>query len=194
MIALLRNIPEAVEKVRSGQWRQITGSQLTGKTVGIIGCGNIGKDLVRLLQPLNCKIMSYDIKNYAEFFHKFKIKAVSLDELLMRSDVITLHLPLNTTTKNMLDAEKLSLINAGAILLNLSRGGLLDEGYLRRMLLQNQLSGAGLDVLNAEPHTEPGLFDLPNVIITPHIGGSSREAILAMGNAAIAGLDDNILP
>jgi len=190
-IALLRHVPVSNKEVLSGTWRQHIGGHLSGRTVGIIGCGHVGKDLVKLLQPFNCPILVNDIKKDIEFYKKYKIKTVNKEELLIGSDIVTIHTPLDDSTKNMLTAERLALLKADAILLNIARGGLIDEVALKKMLINGKLGGAALDVFAIEPPEDKELLNLPNVIATPHIGGSSNEAILAMGRAAIDGLSKN---
>ena len=189
MMALLHRVPEANIEMRSGLWRQIRGRQLTGKTIGIIGCGNIGKDLVTLLKSFACEVLVNDILDYLEFYKEHEVSVVGLEELLRRADVVTLHVPLNNSTKNMLDARRLDMMKTGACLINMARGGLVDELKLKEMLERGKLSGAALDVFNNEPPNDMGLLCLPNVIVTPHIGGSTEEAVMAMGRAAIDGLD-----
>ena len=126
-IALLRHVPASHREVLSGTWRQHIGGHLSGRTVGIIGCGFVGKDLVKMLQPFGCPILVNDIKNYDEFYKQYNIKAVEKEELLAKSDIVTLHIPLDDSTRNLLTAEKLSLMKSDAILINTARGDLLDE-------------------------------------------------------------------
>jgi D-3-phosphoglycerate dehydrogenase len=190
-IALLRHVPASQREVLSGTWQQHVGGHLSGRTVGIIGCGYVGKDLIKLLQPFGCPILVNDIKKDTDFYRKYNIKTVSKEELLAKSDIVTLHTPLDDSTKNMLTAERLSLMKSDAILLNVARGGLLDEAALKKMLINGKLGGAALDVFAIEPPQDKELLDLPNFIVTPHIGGSANEAILAMGSAAIDGLKNN---
>jgi D-3-phosphoglycerate dehydrogenase len=189
-ISLLRHISASHREVLEGTWRQHVGGYLSGRTVGIIGCGYIGKDLVKLLQVFDCQILVNDIKNYDEFYKQYQIKSVDKEELLTKSDIVTLHVPLDDSTKNMLTRERLSLMKSDAILINAARGGLLDEGALKYMLMNDKLGGAALDVFAIEPPNDKELINLPNFIVTPHIGGSAEEAILAMGRAAIDGLGD----
>lgn len=189
MIALLHRVPEANIEARSGLWRQIRGRQLTGKTIGIIGCGNIGKDLVTLLKSFACEVLVNDIIDYQEFYKEHEVNALGLEEILKRADIVTLHVPLDDSTRNMLDAERLDMMKTGACLINMARGGLVDEVKLEELLKGGRLGGAALDVLNKEPPDNMELLSLPNVIVTPHIGGSTEEAVLAMGRAAIDGLD-----
>jgi phosphoglycerate dehydrogenase-like enzyme len=193
-IAMLRHLPAAHREVLSGTWRQHVGGYLSGRTVGIIGCGHIGKDLVGLLKPFECPLLVNDIREYSDFYASHGIEAVSLNELLTRSDVVTLHVPLDGSTRNMLDAEHLALLKPTAILINAARGGLVDEIALKRMLSEKQLAAAAFDVFAVEPPQDSELLALPNFLVTPHIGGSAEEAILAMGRAAIRGLDENAIP
>lgn len=189
-IALLRYVPESHKHVLDGGWKQFVGRYLSGSVVGIVGCGFIGKDLVQLLKPFGCKILANDIVDYADFYAEHNVTPVSLDELLIESDVVTLHVPLDDSTRNVLSADKLALMKNDAVLINAARGGLVDENALKTMLKERSIAGAALDVFDAEPPTDVELLNMPNFIVTPHIGGSADEAILAMGRAAIAGLDE----
>ncbi len=191
---LLRKTNIAFSQTKNGLWDQIIGSNLTGKTFGIIGCGNIGKDLVRVLQPFDCKILVNDIINFDKFYKKYNIFPVGIDELLKNSEIISLHIPLDETTKNIISADKMKLIKSEAIIINTARGGLIDEKELKKMLLENRLAGAALDVFSTEPPDDKELLNIPNLIATPHIGGSSKEVIISMGRAAIEGLEKNEIP
>lgn len=193
-IVMLRQVPAANREVLAGIWRQREGGLLSGRTVGIIGCGHIGKDLVRLLQPFGCKILVNDIRHYGEFYAEFGIEAIGLEDLLVRSDVVTLHVPLDDSTLGFLTAERLALLKPSAVLINVARGGLVDESALKRALLEKRLAGAAFDVFAEEPPHDTELLNLPSFLATPHIGGSATEAILAMGRAAIRGLDENEIP
>ncbi len=194
MISLLRQAPLASREVREGVWKNRKGKQLTDRTVGIIGCGNIGKDLTPVLRAFGCKVLSHDILDFPEFYAAHQVEPVELEHLLRRSDIVTLHVPLDDSTRNMLSAERLALMKPGALLINTARGGLVDEAALKRMLMEGRLAGAGFDVFATEPPEDLELLRLPNFLATPHIGGSSEEAILAMGRAAIKGLDENKIP
>jgi len=189
-VSLLHRTIFANSEVKSGKWYQVKGRQLSGCTVGVIGCGHIGKDTIKLLKPFGCKILSTDILGFPEFYKEYDVKAVGIEELLSRSDVVTLHLPLDDSTKNIINNERLELMKEDAILINLARGGLIDEKALKIRLKNGKLGGVALDVFAIEPPTDPEFFNLDNVLITPHIGGSTEEAILAMGMAAIDGLDN----
>lgn len=189
-ISLLHRVPLANQEVRAGTWRQIRGRQLTAKTVGIIGCGHIGKDVAVLLRAFDCKILAHDILDFPEFYRRYQVTPVGLEELLRQSDIVTLHLPLNNSTRNMLSAERLALMNPAAHLINMARGNLVDEAKLKVMLQHNRLAGAAFDVFTQEPPADRELLNLSNFIATPHIGGSTEEAILSMGRAAINGLEN----
>lgn len=193
-IVMLRHVPAANREVLSGIWRQHVGGLLSGRTFGIIGCGNIGKDLVRLLQPFGCPILVNDIRFYAGFYAEYGIEAVTLENLLARVDLVTLHVPLDDSTQGMLTAERLALMKPHAILINVARGGLVDEAALKAALIEKRLAAAAFDVFADEPPQDKELLGLPNFLATPHIGGSAEEAILAMGRAAIRGLDENEIP
>ena len=189
MVSMLRYIPSANESVKDGSWTPYVGRSLTGRTLGIIGCGNIGHDLVELLTPFQCSILVADIKPDHKFYKDHCIKHVDLEELLIRSEVITLHTPLNRSTQNILSAERLEFIKKDAVIINTARGGLVDEKALKPLLKMNKQMCAAFDVFDREPPDDKELLDLPNFFATPHLGGSTREGILAMGRAAIRGLE-----
>ncbi|MFA4964891.1 MAG: phosphoglycerate dehydrogenase [Thermoleophilia bacterium] len=194
MIALLRQVPLASAELRQGTWKNRQGRQLSERTVGIVGCGNIGKDLAVLLRAFGCTVLANDILDFPEFYAAHQIEPVGLEELLRRADIITLHVPHDDSTHGILSAERLALLQPGAVLVNTARGGLVDEAAVKAMLIDGRLAGAAFDVFATEPPDDPVLLRLPNFLGTPHIGGSSEEAVLAMGRAAIRGLDDNSLP
>ena len=189
ILALLRRVPEASADLAAGKWGQPKGTTTTGKTVGLVGLGAVGKDLVRLLGPFETKVLAADPAADAAFLKERGVALTSLDELLSSSDVVSLHLPLTPATKGLIGARELARMKPGAILLNTSRGGLVDEEALLAALDAGKLAGAALDVFETEPPRDSRLTSHRKVLATPHIGGSTEEAILAMGRAAIAGLD-----
>jgi phosphoglycerate dehydrogenase-like enzyme len=193
-IAMLRHVPAANREVLSGVWRQHVGGYLSGRTVGIIGCGHIGKDLVPLLKAFGCTVLANDIVEFPDFYSLHAVDSVSLETLLRQADIVTLHVPLNATTRGLLNADRLALMRRGAVLINTARGGLVDERELKRLLLEKRIAAAAFDVFEEEPPQDPELLALPNFLATPHIGGSAEEAMLAMGRAAIEGLDVNAIP
>jgi D-3-phosphoglycerate dehydrogenase len=189
-IALLRHVPKASREAQAGTWRQQVGRQLSERTVGIIGCGHVGKDLAILLRAFGCRVLANDIRDFPEFYAANQIEPMALDELLGEADIVTLHLPLDDSTRNMLSAERLALMRSDAFLVNTARGGLVDETALKNMLKDGRPAGAAFDVFATEPPEDAELLGFDNFIVTPHIGGSAEEAILAMGRAAIRGLDE----
>jgi phosphoglycerate dehydrogenase-like enzyme len=193
-ISMLRHVPAAQREVLSGTWRQHVGGNLSGRTVGIIGCGHVGKDLAVLLRGFECRVLVNDIIDFPDFYAANAVEPVDLETLLRRSDIVTLHIPLNDSTRGLLDARRLAMLQPTAMLINTARGGLVDEIALKRMLRDRQLAAAAFDVFAQEPPADQELLGLPNFLATPHIGGSAQEAILAMGRAAIRGLDVNELP
>jgi len=193
-IHLLRHVGVANSEVLNGVWRQIMGGQLSGRTVGIIGCGHVGKDLVTLLAPFGCRVLACDIIDYPDFYKRYDVEPVSLPDLMAISDVVSIHVPLDKSTRQILDKKILSLMKPSAILINIARGGLVDELALREMLKNKLLAGAAFDVFESEPPLDTELLCQPNFLATPHIGGSSEEAILAMGRSAIKGLSVNSVP
>ena len=188
-LALLHRVPESERELRGGGWNPIVGRQLTGRTVGIVGCGHVGKDLVGLLKPLGCRVLANDIRDYAEFYEANDVQPVSLLQLLQESDVVTLHVPLDATTRGMIGRREIGQMRGGAILINAARGGLVDEVALREALASGRLAGAACDVFSQEPPVDRSLLELPMFLGTPHIGGSTEEAQLARGRAAIEGLE-----
>ncbi len=193
-IALFRHIPTANRQVRDGVWKQTIGRQISEKTVGIVGCGHVGKDLAPLLRAFGCRVLAHDILDFPDFHAANKVTPVGLEELLAHSDIVTLHLPLDPSTENILSAERLALMKPDAILINAARGGLVDEAALKSMLIEGRLAAAAFDVFATEPPDDRELLSLPNFLATPHIGGSAEEAILAMGRAAIEGLENAEVP
>lgn len=189
-ISLLHRAVFANSEVKNGKWYQVRGRQLSDCTFGIIGCGNVGKDVVRLLKPFNCKILAYDILDFPEYYSEHNVLSSGLDNLLELSDVVSIHLPLDQSTKNILTEERLQLMKSDSILINLARGGLVDEVALKKILLSKKIAGAAIDVFAVEPPQDSDFSYMDNVLVTPHIGGSTKEAIYAMGMAAIDGLDN----
>jgi phosphoglycerate dehydrogenase-like enzyme len=193
-IAMLRHVPAANREILAGTWRQHVGGQLSGRTVGVVGCGHVGKDLVPLLRAFGCQVLVHDILDFPEFYAAHGVLPVDLETLLAQSDIVTLHVPLDASTRGLLSADRLASMKKTAVLINVARGGLVDELALKSMLKEGRLAAAALDVFAVEPPQDSELLALPNFLATPHIGGSAKEAILAMGRSAIDGLDVNAIP
>jgi D-3-phosphoglycerate dehydrogenase len=184
-ISALRHLPWAADELRRGVWSQPKGTLLSGKTVGIVGYGHAGRDLASLLRPFDCRILAADVRP----LHEPDVEQVPLDELLAEADVVSLHVTLDDSTRELLDRRRLELMKPTAVLVNTARGGLVDEEALAHLLGEGRLAAAAFDVFALEPPGDSALLGLPNFLGTPHIGGSTEEAILAMGRAAIDGLD-----
>jgi phosphoglycerate dehydrogenase-like enzyme len=190
-IALVHRVPETSVALRAGEFQKLAGRQLTGRAVGIIGCGFVGKDLVGLLAPFGCRVLAHDILDFPEFYAANGVQPVSLDRLLAESEIVTLHVPLGASTRGMIGAAQLARMQKGGFLINAARGGLVDEQALIEALTSGHLAGAAFDVFLMEPEANPALLALPTFLGTPHIGGSTAEAQMAMGRAAIAGLESS---
>ncbi|MEQ8505358.1 MAG: phosphoglycerate dehydrogenase [Rhodospirillales bacterium] len=194
MISLLRQVGPLSRAVADGTWSPAIGGQLTDKTVGIVGCGNVGQDLAGILRAMGVQVLAHDLLEQGEFYKKSGVKPLDLNSLLRSADIVTLHLPLNASTRGIISAERLALMRPGALLINTARGGLIDEEALSVALADGHLAGAAFDVFDEEPPINNRLFTQSNFIATPHIGGSTEESVLAMGRAAIHGLDTFSLP
>jgi len=190
MLMGLRHVMPLNLAMRAGERPRIrNGLFLTGRTVGIHGCGNIGKEAVRLLQPFNCNIIACDIKDYSDFYKQWNVTPVSFDELLARSEVLTLHLPKTKQTIGLYSDAVLKKIKPGAVLVNACRGGIVDEDALLERLESGALMAACFDVFAIEPAQCDRLLRHPNMLAVPHIGASTEETRLIMVRAAIRGLD-----
>jgi len=179
MLSLARNIARADREIRNGNWlkKELMGTELKGKYLGIVGLGNIGKRLGRLAKGLNMNIIGYDVIPIDEEFAKeVGLMKTDLDTLLQSSDYVSLHVPLLDSTYHMIDAQKLAIMKSTAKIINTSRGGVIDEKALYDAIKNGNLGGAALDVFEKEPATDSPLTTLPNVILTPHIGAQTKEA------------------
>jgi phosphoglycerate dehydrogenase-like enzyme len=180
LLSLYRRLLACDQSVRKGKWRQpITGFntfEVAGKTVGLIGAGNIGRKVARRFKSFETRILYYDERPAADIENELDARKVSLDELLRESDIITIHLPLLKETRALIGKRELSLMKPNSILLNTSRGPIVDEEALIAALTENRIAGAGLDVFDKEPiSTDNPLLKLENVLLTPHTAGHSYE-------------------
>ncbi len=185
MISMAREIPRADREIRNGNWikKELMGSELKGKYLGIVGLGNIGKRLGRLARVLNMNIIGYDVIPIDDEFSKeVGLMKADLDTLLSSADYVSFHVPLLDSTRHMINAEKLKMMKNTARIINTSRGGVIDEEALYNSLKDGSLAGAALDVFEVEPATENKLITLPNFIATPHIGAQTKEAQLLAAN------------
>ncbi|MBU87537.1 MAG: hydroxyacid dehydrogenase [Chloroflexi bacterium] len=185
MLGLCRNVFDSGFKLKKSEWDKNGGYQLSGKAVGIIGCGHVGSDVVRLLSPLNCKVLVQDIIDKSDFCQKQGASETSLGEVIERSDIISLHVPLTELTRHIVNENFLKRMKSTAFLINTCRGEVIDQEALKNALHQRLVAGAALDVFLEEPPTDEEFLSLPNLMVTPHIGGNAREAVEAMGRSAI---------
>jgi len=178
MLALAREIPSANVSTHAGKWekKRFMGVEITGKTLGLIGCGNIGSIVAARAQGLKMRVISFDPYLSAERAADLGIEKVELDELFARSDFITLHVPLTDATRDLLDREAFARMKKGVRLINCARGGIVVEEDLVDALDAGQVAGAALDVFAVEPARENILFGRDNVICTPHLGAATTEA------------------
>ncbi|WP_439154052.1 phosphoglycerate dehydrogenase [Yoonia sp.] len=178
MFAVARQIPEASASTHAGKWEKskFMGVELTGKTLGVIGAGNIGSIVCDRARGLKMKVIAMDPFLSEERATEIGVEKVELDELLARADFITLHVPLTADTKNILSRENLEKTKKGVRIINCARGGLVDEQALADLLTSGHVAGAAFDVFAEEPATENPLFGLPNVVVTPHLGAATTEA------------------
>ncbi len=178
MFAVARQIPEANASTHAGQWEKsrFMGVELTGKTLGVIGAGNIGSIVIARALGLRMKVLAYDPFLSEERAREIGATKVELEELLQKADFITLHVPYTEKTANILSAENLAKTKKGVRIINCARGGLVDEAALAELIKSGHVAGAAFDVFAEEPATENPLFNLPNVVVTPHLGASTTEA------------------
>ncbi|UOA28870.1 phosphoglycerate dehydrogenase [Pseudosulfitobacter sp. DSM 107133] len=178
MFAVARQIPEASASTHAGKWEKskFMGVELTGKTLGVIGAGNIGGIVCDRARGLKMKVVAYDPYLSTKKADRMGVEKVELDELLKRADFITLHVPYTESTANILSKENIAKTKKGVRIINCARGGLVDEEALALALKSGHVAGAAFDVFKEEPATENPLFNLPNVVCTPHLGAATTEA------------------
>lgn len=190
MLMLCRNLYVTSNQLKSGTWNKSGGIQLSNKTIGIIGLGYIGKELVRLLKPFKCKILVNDIIDQGDFCKTNNLVETSKENIFKSADIVTIHTPYTQLTKNMIDKNIFNIMKDSAYLINSSRGGIVNEVDLKVALKSNLIAGAAIDVYVEEPPTDIELLSLENLICTPHIGGNAQEAIESMGFSAIKHLQE----
>lgn len=178
MFAVARQIPEASASTHAGKWEKskFMGVELTNKTLGVIGAGNIGGIVCERAVGLKMRVVAYDPFLSEERATKLGVEKVELDELLTRADFITLHVPKTEQTANIINADAIAKMKPGVRIINCARGGLVDEAALADALKSGHVAGAAFDVFEVEPATDSPLFNLPNVVCTPHLGAATTEA------------------
>ncbi len=188
LLSLARKIPYLHTQTAAGEWVRSNGVELFGKTLGIVGLGAIGKKVARCCEGFCMRVLAYDPYIQDEYCTEHGITSVSLDTLLKEADFITLHLPLNDSTHHLIDEKAISKVKSSAIIVNASRGGIVDEKAAYDALSSGQLGGLGLDAFEQEPPGSSPLFTLPNVVATPHTGAHTKEATTAMAEMAVDNL------
>lgn len=181
MLALLRHIPQAHASVAAGHWdrKHFVGTELRGKTIGIVGLGNIGAEVARRLMAFDVRLIAFDPYIGDEYAARLGIQLKSLDALVELADVISIHVPLTAATRNLFGRERFDRMKPGCRLVNCARGGIVDETELIRALADGRVAGAALDVFLEEPPTNPDLLNSDRVVLTPHLGASTEEAQIA---------------
>jgi D-3-phosphoglycerate dehydrogenase / 2-oxoglutarate reductase len=178
LMSMARNIPQAWASLRGGKWDRKTyrGVELYGKTLGIVGLGKVGREVASRLQAFGMKVVAYDPLVSDDVIAKLNVESVSIEELLRRSDYITIHTPLTDDTRNLFNEETLKLCRRGVRIVNCARGGIIDENALAAALDSGQVAAAALDVFEKEPPGDNPLVQHPKVVATPHLGASTVEA------------------
>ena len=190
MLASARSVALADAQMKAGQWRKksLRGAELRGKTLGVVGLGRIGREVVRRALAFDMAVIAHDPFIAAQLAEDLGIELVALDTLVERADFITLHLPSTAATRGLLDRSLLARCRPGARLINTARGDLIDEEALAEALAEDRLGGAGLDVFREEPPPDTVLTGLPQVVATPHIAGATAEAQQLVGIEAASGV------
>lgn len=188
LIGAARRIAISTHHLKRGEWVRNGGVQVLGKRVGLIGLGHVGKRTAALLQAVGCEVMAHDLLDLRGYCAAHGLAFTSLDELLATSDFVSLHVPLTDSTRGMIGRAQLARMKPTAFLVNTSRGGIVDEEALADALESGRLAGAASDVFTEEPTRHTRLLGQDNFLGTPHIGGNSREAVRAVGQAAIDNL------
>ncbi len=182
MFSLSRNLPEANASVRAGKWERsrLTGAEISHKTIAILGFGTIGRIVAQRANGLKMRVIAYDPFVTPEIFAEYGAEPVSLEELVQQADYLTLHCPVVEKTRGIIGAEQLAMMKKSAMLINCARGGLVDEQALYEALKEGKIAGAALDVYEQEPPQNSPLLELDNIVFTPHLGASTKEAQVAV--------------
>lgn len=196
LLALSRNVPQANASVRAGEWKrsQFVGTELLGKTLGLIGMGRIGREVAKRCQSFGMSVLGYDPYASADYAKNFNITPATLDEIYAKADYITVHVPLNDSTRHLFNAATLAKLKPGVRLINCARGGIIHEADLAAAIKSGHVKGAALDVFEQEPPAKDNpLLGLSNVILTPHLGASTEEAQVKVAQELAETLADYFL-
>jgi len=185
ILSLISNQFYTCQKLKKGEWFKKGGNLLTGKIISIIGCGYIGTDLIKLLTPFNCKIQICDVINKSMIEKKYNVSQVDFIDAITNADIVTMHVPKGKDTYHMIDKKIFELMRTDAFLINASRGSVVNQIHLKNALIKGDIAGAALDVFEDEPPMDLEFLSIPNLMVTPHIGGSALESIHKMGLKSI---------
>jgi len=185
MLSLIRNLHIATTLLKNGTWKVNGGRELTGKTIGLFGFGHISKRLIELLAPYHCTILVYNRTHDAGEAQKYGITFATKERIIEEADIISIHLPLTPESQNLFSTQEFQAMRKDAFIINTARGGIIDEEALKVALKNGEIAGSALEVFAIEPVEDKELIALPNLICTPHLGGNSKESILAMGVSCI---------
>lgn len=185
ILNIFRKISTLNNEMHQGKWNKILGNSLEGKNLGIIGMGDIGQEITRKAKAFDLNISYYDIKRKPDLEKELNIKYLNLDDLYKKADIITLHLPLNKQTENLIDYKALKKMKKNTILINTARGAVVNNDDLKKALENGSISYAAVDVFNTEPKTDSVLVDCDNVLLTPHVGTFTEEIFIKMDLLAV---------
>ena len=185
--ALLRKIPQADANIKNGIWKKEIGNLLLGKTIGIIGLGRIGKVTAELFTKLGNTVVGFDLYPDKEWAKQNSVTLMELDEIMQKSDIVSLHIPPNKDKTPVISKEKLIKMKSSSLLINVARGGVVNEAVLFDLLSDKKIAGAAIDVFSEEPYNGP-FITLDNVILTPHLGSYAAEGKLQMEIDAVNNL------
>lgn len=189
-LSVARKVSYLDSKTREGEWVRQTGIELGGKVMGIMGLGAIGKNVARYAQGFGMSVMAHDPYINEAYAKENNIQVASFEEVIKQADIISLHLPLTSQTKHLFNANVMADMKKTAIIINTSRGGIIDEDAAYELLKKGELGGLGLDAFEIEPPKSSPLFELNNVVVTPHTGAHTHEATENMANSAVKNLID----
>lgn len=187
-----RQIVSADQRLRGGFWGPIMGQDVYGRTLGVLGLGQIGRGLVQRAKGFNMKILGYDVVHNPEFEAEYGVRAATLEEIVTEVDYLSVHLPLLDSTKNLIGVDALAKMKSSAFLVNTCRGGVVDEEALFKALSDKKIAGAAIDVFKKEPPVDSPFLTLDNVIVTPHMGGYT-EGAMALTSEVVAQSIVNVL-
>ncbi len=190
-LSLLRKVPQAHLAMKNKRWEKQIGNLILNKTIGIVGLGRIGKLTAELFRGIGNEVIGFDLYPDADWAKKNNVQMLSLDETFSKADIITLHVPGNSDKTPMIGSNEISKMKQGSFLINVARGGVVDEEALLNVLKSGKLSGAAIDVFSEEPYSGP-FCDLENVVLTPHLGSYAKEGKLQMEIDAVSNLIEEL--